>query len=212
MIDLGLRILLAYMAGSVLGSSVIGKLFGSKDIREEGSGNAGGTNALRTRGPKFALGVMIIDVGKGVLSAALIPLIDLGLVGSADPEWVAVACGAAAVVGHCYPLWYQFRGGKGAATLLGVVGVLAPIALLPILFVWVTTLMFSGFVGLATILGVAAAPVYFVLVPDIGYAHPLFAFGTAMALFILFTHRSNVARLRDGSEHRFEKAMIFKRD
>ena len=211
MIDLGLRILLAYMAGSILGSSAIAKLVGSADIREEGSGNAGGTNALRTRGPRFALGVMLIDVGKGVFSVLLIPVVDLGLVNSTDPGWVIVACGAAAVVGHCYPLWHQLRGGKGAATLLGVIAALSPIALIPILAVWVVTLVFTGYVGLATILGTAAAPIYFLLAPGLGVFDPLFAFGAAMAVFILFTHRSNVVRLRDGTEHRFEKAMIFRR-
>jgi acyl phosphate:glycerol-3-phosphate acyltransferase len=211
MIDLGLRILLAYMVGSILGSSAIAKLVGSSDIREEGSGNAGGTNALRTRGPRFALGVMLIDVGKGVIAVLLIPVIDLGLVGTTDPRWMVVACGAAAVVGHCYPLWHQLRGGKGAATLLGVVAALSPLALVPILLVWVATLVLTGFVGLATILGAAAAPIYFLLAPGGGLTDPMFAFGAAMAAFILFTHRSNVARLRAGSEHRFEKAMIFRR-
>jgi len=212
MIDLGLRILLAYMAGSVLGSSVIGMLAGSRDIREEGSGNAGGTNAFRTRGPRFAVGVMLIDVGKGVLSALLIPVVPLGLAGSAiDPAWVAAACGAAAVVGHCYPIWFQLRGGKGAATLLGVLGVLAPVAMIPVLAVWVLTLILTGYVGIATILGAAAAPVYFLILGGGDIVQPLFVFGAAMALFILFTHRSNVARLRAGTEHRFDKAMILRR-
>lgn len=213
MIDLALKVLASYLVGSVLGSSIVGRLTGSRDIREEGSGNAGGTNALRTRGARFALGVIIIDIGKGVVSVLLFARWALpGLEPAAiDPGWTVAACGAAAVVGHCYPIWYGFRGGKGAATLVGIMAVLAPVVLAPVLGVWVLALILTGFVGLATILGAAAAPLYFLLAPGYGLAHPLFAFSVAMALFILFTHRSNVTRMLAGDEHRWEKAMILKR-
>ena len=121
MLELGLKTLIAYLLGSLLGAMLIGALRGV-DIRETGSGNAGGTNALRTQGFWFAVGVALIDVGKGALAVAWLPgWQPMGL--PADPlvdrGWLAVACGAAAVAGHIWPLWHEFRGGKGGATLLG---------------------------------------------------------------------------------------------
>src|SRR5690606_15794244 len=122
MIELGLKFTLAYLLGSVLGSLVVGYLKGGVDIRKVGSGNAGGTNALRTQGKWFALWVMVIDVGKGILAAAVLPGLELPGVGvdpdvSRDLVLYAVALGA--IVGHVFPVWFDFRGGKGGATAAG---------------------------------------------------------------------------------------------
>src|SRR5690606_35248101 len=98
-----------------------------------------------------AFWVMAIDIGKGWVAAALLPVLripGLGLDPAVDREWLAVACAAAVVVGHVYPVWYGFRGGKGAATLVGVLAGLLPAALLPVLVVWLATLMVTGFVSL----------------------------------------------------------------
>ena len=116
MLELGLKTLLAYLLGAVLGSLVMGR-FRGVDIRRQGSGNAGGTNALRSQGWQFALGVVVIDVGKALLAVGLLPGLDLPWVGidpTLDREWLVVACAAAAVVGHVYPVWYEFRGCKCA--------------------------------------------------------------------------------------------------
>ena len=137
-LELGVKSLIAYLLGSVSGSLLLGRLRGV-DIRELGSGNAGGTNALRTQGWQFALAVMAIDIGKAVLAVGVLPGLDLPFIGikpRVDRHWLAVACAIAVVVGHVYPLWYDFRGGKGAATLIGAVAVLAPAALIPVLAVW----------------------------------------------------------------------------
>ena len=118
-----IKIVLAYLLGSVSGSLLLGRLK-NIDIRAEGSGNAGGTNAFRTQGLIFALGVVIIDIGKGFMAAWLIPAMDIA--GSADivePAILVMACGLSAVVGHCFPIWHGFKGGKGAATAVGAVGV-----------------------------------------------------------------------------------------
>ena len=166
MLELGVKTLLSYLLGSLLGSLLVGRLRGV-DIREQGSGNAGGTNALRTQGWKFALGVVVIDVGKALLAVGVLPGLALPLVGidaAVDRQWLAVACATAVVVGHVYPVWYEFRGGKGAATLIGAVAVLAPAALLPVIVVWLACVMLTGFVGLGTMLGTATLPVYFTLV------------------------------------------------
>src|SRR5690606_37548518 len=127
MLELLIKALISYLLGSVIGSLLVGQLSGGVDIRREGSGNAGGTNAFRTHGWKFALPVIIIDAGKGVLAVLAVARLPLPVVPEAlfRPEWIAVACGAAAVVGHVWPVWYRFRGGKGMATYLGALGVLA---------------------------------------------------------------------------------------
>jgi glycerol-3-phosphate acyltransferase PlsY len=209
-LELGLKTLLAYLLGAVLGSLVMGRLRGV-DIREQGSGNAGGTNALRTQGWSFALGVVVIDVGKAVLAVGLLPGLALPFVG-VDPavgrDWLAVACATAVVVGHVYPVWYEFRGGKGAATLIGAVALLAPAALLPVVLVWLACVMLTGFVGLGTMLGTATLPVYFTLVEP--YSPALVVFGLAMAIFIAYTHRENIRRMRVGNENRARRLWLLR--
>lgn len=206
-----LRVVIAYLLGSVIGSLVVGK-FAGVDIRTQGSGNAGSTNALRTQGKAFAAWVFVIDVGKGLLATGLVPWLPLpGLhnSGAVSLGWVAAACGVAVVAGHVYPVFFGFRGGKGFATYLGALLAFAPLALLPVLIVWILVLVLSGYVGLSTVLCVWAVPV-FALIVD-GAASPVFGFGIVMALFILYTHRSNVSRLMAGTENQFKRAMLLRR-
>lgn len=211
MLELGVKILLAYLLGALIGSLIVGRLRGGVDIRTLGSGNAGGTNALRTQGAWFALWVMIIDIGKGWIAAAVLPVLDIpgiGIDGGVDRGWLTVACATAVVIGHVYPVWYGFRGGKGAATLLGVLGGLLPVALLPVLVVWLLTVMLFGFVGLATMLAVASFPLYLAFV-----AHPstaLMTFGCLMTVFVCYTHRGNIERMRAGSESRVRRLWLFR--
>ena len=210
MLELGVKSLLAYLLGSLIGSLVMGR-FRGVDIRELGSGNAGGTNALRTQGWKFALGVMVVDVGKALLAVGVLPGLDIPFVGldpAVDREWLAVSCAAAAVAGHVYPVWYEFRGGKGAATLLGAVAVLAPAALLPVALAWLACVMLTGYVGLGTIVGVATLPAYLAITGTGSAA--LVAFGVAMAAFVAVTHRSNLARMLAGSENRARRLWLLR--
>jgi len=209
-LELGIKSLVAYLLGSLLGSLLMGRLRGV-DIRQQGSGNAGGTNALRTQGWRFALGVVVIDVGKALLAVGWLPGLDLPGIGmdpGLDRGWLAVSCATAVVVGHVYPVWYEFRGGKGAATLLGAIAVLAPAALVPLLVVWLLCVALTGYVGLGTMLGTAAVPLY------LAYAtpaeHGLFAFGVAMAAFIAVTHRSNIARMLAGNENRARRLWLLR--
>jgi glycerol-3-phosphate acyltransferase PlsY len=192
-----------------MGSLLVGRLYGGVDIRTQGSGNAGGTNALRTQGKVFAFWVMLIDVGKGVLSAGLVPLLPLPFGPEAYADWTPALCGALAMVGHVFPLFYGFRGGKGAATFLGVLGVLEPLALAPGFGIFAFTLVFTGYVGLSTVLAVFGVAVFTIV--RCGPASPLTAFALAMAFFILYTHRSNMRRLVAGNENRFERAMLLRR-
>ena len=210
MLELGFKALIAYLLGSVIGSLLLGTLRGV-DIRTQGSGNAGGTNALRTQGWAFALGVVVVDVGKALLAVGWLPGLDLPGIGvdpGVDREWLAVACATAVVFGHVYPVWYEFRGGKGAATLLGAVAVLAPIALVPVLLVWLATVMLTGYVGLGTMLGTATLPLYFASVAP--RSTPLMVFGAVLAAFIVFTHRSNVQRMREGVENRARRLWLLR--
>jgi len=209
-LELGLKSLLAYLLGAVLGSLVMGR-FRGVDIRQQGSGNAGGTNALRTQGWKFALGVVVIDVGKALLAVGLLPGLSLPFVGidpAVDRAWLTVACATAVVVGHVYPVWYEFRGGKGAATLIGAVAMIAPAALLPVIIVWLATVMLTGFVGLGTVLGTATLPLYFALSEP--RAVPLVVFGLAMAAFVAYTHRENIERMRAGNENRARRLWLLR--
>ncbi|HEY6640909.1 glycerol-3-phosphate 1-O-acyltransferase PlsY [Povalibacter sp.] len=212
MLELGVKTLIAYLLGALIGSLIVGQLRGGIDIRTLGSGNAGGTNALRTQGYAFAFWVMVIDIGKGWVATALLPAMNIPVVGI-DPavsrDWLAVACASAVVMGHVYPVWYGFRGGKGAATLVGVLAGLQPVALVPTLLVWLVTVMFTGFVGLATLLAVASFPVYLLLSESNPPAAYL-TFGCAMLVFVCYTHRSNIDRMWRGSENRVRKLWLFR--
>ena len=210
MLELGLKTLIGYLLGSLVGALVVGR-FRGVDIRTLGSGNAGGTNALRTQGWSFALGVIVIDVGKALLAVGVLPGLDLPLVGidrSLDRGWLTVACATAVVVGHVYPVWYEFRGGKGAATLLGAVAVLAPAALLPVAVVWLGCVMLTGFVGLGTMLGTLSLPAYFAIARPGNL--PLLAYGIAMAAFVAYTHRENINRMRAGTENRARRLWLLR--
>ena len=205
MIELGLKTTLAYLVGSVLGSLLVGFFYGGVDIRKAGSGNAGGTNALRTQGKVFALWVMVIDIGKGILAAAVIPPLAIPGVGfdeSVDRSLVLYAVAFAAIVGHVFPVWFGFRGGKGGATAAGLVCYLAPATALPMLGSWLLVVFATGFVGLATIVAALAAVLYlgFTALPD---ESGLFVFGCATAALVIYAHRGNIRRMLDGTESRF---------
>ena len=210
MLELGVKLLLAYLLGTVLGSLVLGRVRGV-DIRSMGSGNAGATNALRTQGKLFGFLVLLIDIAKGVIAARWLPsaiLPGIGIDADVSREWLTVACAFAVIVGHVYPVWFDFRGGKGAATVVGVVAALELRLLLPLLLSWIVVLLFSGFVGLATMLAtVALAVAVLVLEPN---NLPLCAFCGAVAVFVIFTHRSNIARMRAGKENRVRRLWLFR--
>lgn len=213
MLELGIKFLIGYFVGSVMGSMVVGRIRGGVDIRKMGSGNAGGTNALRTQGWKFGLAVLSIDVGKGALAAGVVPGLDIPLVG-ADPTisraWLALSCAAAAVAGHVWPVWHNFRGGKGAATLVGTLAVLAPGLILPVLLVWAWVLTLFGYVGLATMTAGLFAPLYLALT-GLPENQPLFVYSLALSLFLVYSHRSNIRRMLAGTESRNTHLMIFRR-
>jgi len=211
--DFCLKVLLAYLLGSVVGSLVVGRLRGGVDIRKLGSGNAGSTNALRTQGLAFGIWVIVIDVAKGWLAAAWLPGLAISGVPAAAGEaaaWLPAACAFASIVGHVFPVWHGFRGGKGVATLVGACAGLELALLVPLVVSWLAVVMVSGFVGLASIIASLALPVY-LLLRDGARFTPLLGFALATAALVIFTHRGNVRRMRAGSEPRARKLWLFGR-
>ena len=210
MIELILKGALSYLLGSIVGSLAVARLTGGADIRTLGSGNAGATNALRTQGRKVALVVLVIDLAKGWIATAMVATWAMPAGIAAAPAalaaWSAPVCGLAVMLGHVYPLWYGFRGGKGVATLLGAVLGIKARLLLPVILTWLAAAIAFGYVGLASILGAVALAVALALTRS---GTPLLVFGILSALLILYTHRSNLARMRAGTESRARRLWLF---
>lgn len=213
MLELGVKFLLSYFIGSLMGAMIVGRIRGGVDIRTMGSGNAGGTNALRTQGIGFALAVVIIDVGKGIIGAGVIPGLEIPFVGI-DPTvsrtWLAIACASAAVFGHVWPFYYGFRGGKGAATYVGTFVILGPMLIFPLLLVWAWVVILTGYVGLATMTAAVALPVW-LAATRLPEDQALFIYSAVMAMFVIYWHRANIDRMRRGEELRNDRLMLFRR-
>jgi glycerol-3-phosphate acyltransferase PlsY len=211
--DILLKVPVAYLLGSIVGSLVVGRLWGGVDIRKLGSGNAGSTNALRTQGLAFALWVILIDVAKGWIAAGLLPALAISGVAPSSPAqaaWLPAACGFAAILGHVFPVWHGFRGGKGVATLVGAFAGIDLFLLVPLFATWLAVVMVSGFIGLASITASLAIPVY-LLMRDGARLTPTLAFSLACAALVIYTHRGNVRRMRQGVEPRARKLWLFGR-
>ncbi len=213
--ELILLLFASYVTGSTPTSIIVGKVFKDIDIRKHGSGNAGSTNVFRVLGWKPALIVVIVDVFKGWLPAAVYatylfqgqPIEDTGV--------VQILCGFAAVLGHTYTMFAGFNGGKGVGTLGGMLLALFPIAVPLCLLVFAMVIMFTGYVSVGSMLASVSLPILLFILPPLGLAQPpplsLLVFSLLVPWFIIFTHRSNLSRLRSGEENRFEKAMIFRK-
>ena len=211
MSELILKGALSYLLGSVMGSLVIARLTGGVYIRTLGSGNAGATNALRTQGKAIGLAVLAIDVAKGWLATAVIapwavPAALIPSEGAALAAWCAPVCGIAVMLGHVYPLWYGFRGGKAVATLFGAALGIKAWLLLPMILTWLAVVIAFGYVSLGSIM---AAVALVVAIARTSPGAPLRAFGILALLLILYTHRSNLARMRAGTESRARRLWLF---
>ena len=200
-----IQALAAYLLGSLNGGLIVGRLRGV-DIRRMGSGNAGGTNALRTQGKAFAFWVLLIDIGKGWLATAVLAEILRPSSATYASAWPVAACGIAVILGHVYPVWYGFRGGKGVATLIGAVLGAAPILLLPMLIVWFLTVVLSGYVGLGSMLGAIAFALAAAMRSQTRGG--VLAFATLAATLIVYNHRANIARMLAGTEPRARRLWL----
>ena len=206
----------SYVTGSIPTSIIVSKVFKGIDIREHGSGNAGATNVFRVLGWKQALIVVIVDIFKGWLPAAVYatslfqgqPIEETGV--------LQILCGFAAVLGHTYTIFAEFKGGKGVGTLGGMLLALFPVSVPLCLIVFAVVLILTGYVSVGSILASAALPIFLFILPPLGFADTaplsLLIFSLLVPWFIIFTHRSNISRLRSGAENRFEKAMIFRKN
>jgi glycerol-3-phosphate acyltransferase PlsY len=183
----------AYLLGSISFATLLVRLATGKDIRTEGSGNAGATNVLRSHGKVLGLTVGLLDVAKGALAVALVRWI------TADPVYLAAA-GFAAVLGHVFPVFYGFRGGKGVATAVGAFLVLAPLATLVCVAVFVLLVAATRYVSLGSVVGVCLLP------PVAGLLFhaslPIVAAGAAVAVLVLVKHTENLKRLVAGTERK----------
>ncbi|MGQ0538863.1 MAG: glycerol-3-phosphate 1-O-acyltransferase PlsY [Gemmatimonadaceae bacterium] len=188
-------LVLAYLVGSLPIAYAVGKLKGI-DLRRVGSGNLGATNVYRTLGTLPAAAVLVLDAAKGALPAAFF----VRWFDAPHPAW-GLLYGLAAVAGHVWPAFLGFKGGgKGVATTAGVFAALAPIAFLSALAAFVVTVAATRYVSLGSLLAAGVLPV--AVAATQGVASPLFSASCAIVLFVFWTHRSNIARLRRGDERR----------
>jgi len=186
-------VVVAYLLGSISFAVLIVRLTTGTDIRSEGSGNAGATNVLRSYGRKLAILVALLDVGKGAAAVLLMRLV------TADPLWGAAA-GLAAVLGHVFPVFYGFRGGKGVATVVGAFLVLAPLALLTCLAVFVLVVALTRYVSLGSVISMVLLP------PVAGLlfhaSRPVVVAASLTALVVVLKHLGNLKRLATGRERK----------
>lgn len=204
MVYIVLSIVLAYLIGSVPTSVWIGRMFYNVDVRKEGSGNAGATNTIRVLGYKAGIPVLLIDIFKGWLAVFLANWFWMEIGGFPDQLDLKIMNAAAAVIGHVFPVYVGFKGGKGIATLLGIGFALFPQASLIVLGVFILTLLLTGYVSLGSILATFTFP--FVDIFLLGHNEHLsmMILGSLVAIFGPLTHRKNIQRLMRGEESKFK--------
>lgn len=192
-------VLVAYLLGSIPFGLILAKLFGGKDVREYGSGNIGATNVSRVAGPLAGIFTLLLDTLKGMTAVWV-----AGRFIGHSALWMTLA-GFAALVGHCFPVWLRFKGGKGVATALGVFLMLCPLAALAAFILFLLVFVFWRYVSLASIAAAAAMPllIYFLWAPP--NAPPLaVTFGTLLAAaLVIYKHKANLQRLLSGAEPKY---------
>lgn len=207
MASLTLIMLLSYLVGSVPTSIIVSRLGYGFDIRDKGSGNAGGTNAFRVLGWKAGVFVTAIDISKGIIATYFISQIRVGDL-DFDQTLVQMIAGTSATVGHIWTIFAGFRGGKGVGTAAGMIIVLYPVAVLICLIVFATVLISSRYVSLSSISAAICLPLSLIvlnLLFDLPISGLLFIFAILIAALIVYTHRQNIQRLMTGSENRIKK-------
>src|SRR5271170_211024 len=189
----------AYLLGSIPFGLLMGKLFGAADVRKAGSGNIGATNVARVAGPLAGILTLLLDAAKGALAVILAARLS-----EQSSTWMMIA-GLCALIGHCYPIWLGFRGGKGVATAAGVFLVLCPPAFLGAIILFVLVIVYWRYVSLGSISAAAAMPllIYFLWAPHHAPPYAVTFGSLAAALLIAYRHDANIQRLVQGEEPKF---------
>lgn len=185
-------IILGYLIGSIPFALLLARRWGTADLRAIGSGNLGAANVMRASGVTAGVTVAILDVAKGAVSVALAERFS-------DSAAAPAIAGLAAIVGHIYPLWLRFRGGKGVATACGVFAVLTPPVVPPLLAIFLASVWLTKYVSLGSLLATLALPP---IAYAVGSPAPAVAAAVGATTLIVFRHRSNLGRLRTGTERR----------
>jgi glycerol-3-phosphate acyltransferase PlsY len=192
-------LVIAYSLGSIPFGVLLAKIFGGADVRKAGSGNIGATNVARVAGPLPGILTLALDAGKGWLAVWL-----AGRVTHAEAGAMVLA-GFFALLGHCFPVWLRFRGGKGVATAAGIFAALCPQALLAALLLFALVVWYWGFVSLGSLAATAAIPllVYLLWAPHYAPPNIVTIASLAIALLVIYQHRGNIGRLARGEEPQF---------
>jgi len=192
-------LLVSYLLGSIPFGVILARLFGGADVRKAGSGNIGATNVARVAGPAAGVLTLLLDAAKGWFAVWLAGHFMHGEAG------LLVAAGFFALLGHCFPPWLRFRGGKGVATAAGVFGALCPEALLAALILFGLVVWFWHYVSLGSLAAAAAIPllVYFLWAPHFAPPNIVTLGSLAIAALVVFQHRGNIGRLTRGEEPKF---------
>jgi glycerol-3-phosphate acyltransferase PlsY len=189
----------AYILGSIPFGLLLTKLFGGTDVRKEGSGNIGATNVARVAGTLPGILTLLLDAAKGAAAVLLAEHLS-----NQSAMWMMIA-GFAALVGHCFPIWLNFKGGKGVATAAGLFLVLCPLAFLGAILLFILVVLFWRYVSLGSITAAAAMPllIYFLWAPRHA-PPPVIMFGSlAVVMLVVYKHDANIQRLVEGAEPKF---------
>ncbi len=191
----------AYLCGSIPNAVWIGKRFWGIDVREHGSKNAGSTNVLRVLGRKAALPVFILDILKGFVAVSIMGLLAT-FVETSENTLIALKIVAvfAAILGHIFPVFADFKGGKGVATLVGAIAAVQPSLILICFVVWFIVLAISHYVSLSSMVAGCVFPIATLLLPETRHITPLVIFSIVTAILLIITHRKNIGRLLNGTE------------
>lgn len=196
-------IVTAYLLGSIPTAVIVGKVFYGLDIRTVGSGNAGATNTIRTLGLKAGIPVLLFDVFKSFVAVQLYLILSNSAFTPNQLEIYKIALGSAAVFGHVFPVFASFRGGKGVATIVGMLIALYPMTFLVILGCFILMMVFTRIVSISSIVCSILFPVIVIFVFNEN-RFPLIILAVAVAIFIPYTHRENIKRLLAGTEKKFD--------
>ena len=214
MLSLVVILVLSYLAGSIPGSVWVGRWLYGIDVRDHGSGNAGATNVFRVLGWKAGILSALVDLGKGLFAAGVIATIRLDDLPSGLEFWhietfVRLLAGIAAIIGHMFPVWARFKGGKGVNTAAGVLFALTPITMWIVLGVFVVVLFSSRYVSLASMSAAVSFPTAVAIRKYVFHTDALdpslLIFGIIFAVGIIIAHRANIKRLLNGTENRVRK-------